>query len=127
MTEFTELSGIAVILMAIAAFRLRWLMFPAGLFWLFAGLWIRGLSVTANSPAGTPWDIYYGMYFFCLFMVLACVLLPVAMRDKKAEEPGDVYVDDVDRAEEYNEKLWKATRAPRVGRSAAQRQQRRER
>lgn len=120
MTEFISLVGVSLVVMTIALFRLRWLMYVASLFWFFAGLWVRGLSVTANSPAGADWDIYYGMMFLSFFMVLVCALIPTAMRDKKEEEEGDVYVDDIDATEEYADKLNRATQIPKIGRRASE-------
>jgi len=110
----------AIAMTAVSAFAKKaWLAF------MTAGLWIVFAvhSYTESTmPATGVWDIYYATFFLGAFFTMVCFFIPLTWRDTKKEDTaGDI--SDVDRTEKENEDLWRQTRAPQIGRSAARRHQ----
>ena len=60
--------------------------------WVIFGVYSYTMSVAA-------WDIYYGIFFLAMGMVIVCVLEPILMRQKKDELSEDVY----DNADKYSD------------------------
>ena len=96
-------------------FHVGLLSFAAALAWGVLGFF--SYQSSAYSDSGI-WDVYYGFFWLCIGMVIACVFLPSVMRPKPAAEIDDVYVDDIDRVEAEQAKTFAGTRIPRLGRRA---------
>lgn len=63
-----------------------------------AGVWILlGFQALAQSTSPSPaqiQDTYMGLFWLCVVFTIACILLPLVMREKPS--PDDLYVDEVD-------------------------------
>lgn len=56
-----------------------------------SGAWMV-LGAYAYTKFTTVWDVYYGLFFLCMALVIVCSLEPVLMREKPIEpEPEDRY------------------------------------
>jgi len=64
--------------------------------WVIFGVYSYTMSVAA-------WDIYYGIFFLAMGMVIVCVLEPILMRQKKDELSDEIY----DNADKYSDRQGK--------------------
>lgn len=88
---FVGLIGGAIALTALSyLFRKPVLAFSGGGLWLFVAIQAYQLSAAA-------WDLYYGLFFFSMGMLIVCCLEPMVMRQRdEAEIPMRIYGDDED-------------------------------
>jgi hypothetical protein len=90
------------------------LAFGAAILWVVFAIHCYGMSV---YPSTEVWDIYYGLVWLGVGMVLLCTLEPAIMKPRKQDVKEDVYVDDIDKAEKEYHKYKKQTRIPRFNKS----------
>jgi len=116
MPYFGILAVIALIFMIMAySFKHSSFLFGAAIFWVVAGIWIRGYTVA-------DWDIYYVLFFTCVLgMVLLCVFEAVILGTRPPGEGkhDDIEISQLDHTQKQMDALWEGTEIPRIGRRAS--------
>ena len=89
-----------------------------------AGVWILlGFQALAQSTSPNPaqiQDTYMGLFWLCIVFTIACIFLPLIMRERPSKD--DIYVDDLDEVtggkvtpEEHKMKTQRPSRFPQKG------------
>lgn len=114
MTMLGILLGASIILMTVAyTLKKAALAFGAAIIWIVFTVHCYGMS--GYSATGI-WDIYYGLVWLGVGMVLLCVLEPAVMKQRNQDKKEDVFVDDLEKVEKEYEGYRRQTRLPRLGR-----------
>jgi hypothetical protein len=75
---------------------------------------------TAYTTSGTPnngvWDVYYGAFWMSFGLALLCMVEAVLIKPKPEDAKDDLFAEDITPTEKYSDRLWRGTRAPRIGR-----------
>lgn len=127
MTENTTL--IADALNSIASMGFLFILIFLALGLMAASLWLkRGplalaaiipwllVSLTAYSMSTGGWDVYYGLFWMGFGLDLLCIVEAVLIKPKPEDAKDDLYAEDITPTERYNDRLWRGTRAPKIGR-----------
>lgn len=103
---------------------------------MFILLGFQALTLSDSSNPTNITDPWMGLFWLSEFLAVAMILLPAVMREKPAEQKGDLYMEDIDGSDlsslfpqgppksnimskeeaEYRRKLRRLKRAARTGR-----------
>lgn len=93
-TEAGAITLFALIMMALAPMIAAFIA-PSGrtiMMIVAAGGWALTGFYAYDSSTET-WDVLYGLFWFAMFMVIACIFVPAVLRERKEH---DISMDDVD-------------------------------